>query len=151
MQLGGGLELALSTDILLLSPTAKLGQPEINLGVIPGGGATQRLTHAIGKSRAMEIILTGRNFSADEAEAWGVGRVVREGNVLDEAVKIGKEISAKGRLSVIAGKEAVNASYELNLSEGLRFERRIFHSLFATKDQKEGECVILPRLCSPLT
>ena len=138
MQLGGGLELALSTDIILFSPTAKLGQPEINLGVIPGGGATQRLTHAIGKSRAMEIILTGKTFSADEAEAWGVGRVVREGSVLDEAVRIGKEISGKGRLSVIAGKEAINASYELNLTEGLRFERRIFHGLFATNDQKEG-------------
>lgn len=86
----------------------------------------------------MEIILTGKNFGADEAEAWGVGRVVREGSVLDEAIKIGKEISGKGRLSVIAGKEAVNASYELNLAEGLRFERRIFHGLFATNDQKEG-------------
>lgn len=128
-------------DIILASPTAVFGQPEINLGVIPGGGGTQRLVHAIGKSRTMELVLTGRNFSAAEAETWGVvNRVVGEGEgqVVKEAVEMAKVIAGKGRLAVQAGKEAVNAAYELTLSEGLRFERRLFHSLFATKDQKEG-------------
>ncbi|KAG7449606.1 enoyl-CoA hydratase [Guyanagaster necrorhizus] len=139
--LGGGCELALMCDIILASPTAKFGQPEINLGVIPGGGGSQRLTNAIGKSRAMELILTGRTFTAQEAEKWGmVSRVVGEGEgeVVKEAVAVAKEISSKGKIAVQAAKEVVNAAYELNLAEGLRFERRIFHGLFATKDQKEG-------------
>ncbi|KAK0461029.1 ClpP crotonase [Desarmillaria tabescens] len=139
--LGGGCELALMCDIILASPTAKFGQPEINLGVIPGGGGSQRLTNAIGKSRAMELILTGRTFTAQEAEKWGmVSRVVGEGEgeVVKEAIAVAKEISSKGQVAVQAAKEVVNASYELNLAEGLRFERRIFHGLFATKDQKEG-------------
>ncbi|KAK0212603.1 enoyl-CoA hydratase [Desarmillaria ectypa] len=139
--LGGGCELALMCDIILASPTAKFGQPEINLGVIPGGGGSQRLTNAIGKSRAMELILTGRTFTAQEAEKWGmVSRVVGEGEgeVVKEAIAVAKEISSKGQLAVQAAKEVVNAAYELNLAEGLRFERRIFHGLFATKDQKEG-------------
>ncbi|KAK0195656.1 ClpP crotonase [Armillaria mellea] len=139
--LGGGCELALMCDIILASPTAKFGQPEINLGVIPGGGGSQRLTNAIGKSRAMEYILTGRIFTAQEAEKWGmVSRVVGEGEgeVVKEAIAVAKEISSKGQVAVQAAKEVVNAAYELNLAEGLRFERRIFHGLFATKDQKEG-------------
>ncbi|TDL22632.1 ClpP/crotonase [Rickenella mellea] len=139
--LGGGCELALMCDIILASPTAKFGQPEINLGVIPGGGGSQRLTHAIGKSRAMELVLTGRNFSAQEAERWGVvSRVVGEGEgvVVKEAVEMARLIAGKGRVAVMAGKEAVNAAYELQLAEGLHFERRLFHGLFATKDQKEG-------------
>jgi len=139
--LGGGCELALMCDIILASPTAVFGQPEINLGVIPGGGGTQRLIHAIGKSRTMELVLTGRNFSASEAEAWGmVSRVVPEGEgkVVEEAVKMAGTIASKGRLAVQAGKEAVDAAYEMSLAEGLRFERRLFHGLFATKDQKEG-------------
>jgi len=139
--LGGGCELAMMCDIILASPTAKFGQPEINLGIIPGGGATQRLTHAIGKSRAMEIILTGRNFSAVEAEKWGlVSKVVGEGEgvVVTEALEMAKGIASKGQISVLAAKETVNAAYELSLKEGLRFERRTFHSLFATNDQKEG-------------
>jgi len=139
--LGGGCELAMMCDIILASPTAKFGQPEINLGIIPGGGATQRLTHAIGKSRTMEIILTGRNFSAEEAEKWGlVSRIVGEGEgvVVTEAVEMAKAIASKGQIAVLAAKETVNAAYELSLSEGLRFERRLFHSLFATNDQKEG-------------
>ncbi|KAH8828131.1 ClpP crotonase [Flagelloscypha sp. PMI_526] len=139
--LGGGCELALMCDIILASPSAKFGQPEINLGVIPGGGGSQRLTNIVGKSRAMELILTGRMFSADEAEKWGVvSRVVGdgEGQVVKEAVEMAKVIASKGQLSVQAGKEVVNAAYELSLQEGLRFERRIFHGLFATKDQKEG-------------
>ncbi|KIJ43008.1 hypothetical protein M422DRAFT_170455 [Sphaerobolus stellatus SS14] len=139
--LGGGCELAMACDIILASPTAVFGQPEINLGIIPGAGGTQRLTHAIGKSRAMEIVLTGRNFSAKEAEAWGlVSRVVGEGEgeVVKEALKMASTIASKGRISVQAAKEAVNSAYELPLGEGLRLERRLFHPLFATNDQKEG-------------
>lgn len=138
--LGGGLELALQADILLAAPSAKLGQPEINLGVIPGGGGTQRLARLIGKSRTMEMVLTGRIIDAEEAERWGlVNRVVREeSGVVDAAIRVAKEVASKGRVAVTAGKEAVNAAFELSLSEGLRFERRLFHSLFATKDQKEG-------------
>jgi len=139
--LGGGCELALMCDIILASPTAKFGQPEINLGVIPGGGGSQRLANIIGKSRTMEMVLTGRNVSAQEAEKWGmVSRVVGdgEGQVVKEAVEMAKVIASKGQIAVQAGKEVVNAAYELNLAEGLRFERRIFHGLFATKDQKEG-------------
>ena len=111
-QLGGGCELALSTDIILASPTATFGQPEINLGTIPGGGGTQRLAHAVGKARAMELVLSGRTFSAAEAERWGVvSRVVGEGEgeVVREAVALGKVIASKGRIAVQAAKEAVNA------------------------------------------
>jgi enoyl-CoA hydratase len=111
-QLGGGCELAMMCDIILASPTATFGQPEINLGVIPGGGGTQRLARTIGKSKTMELVLTGRNFSAVEAEKWGlVSRVVEEGEgkVVEEAVKVASTIAGKGRVSVIAGKEAVNA------------------------------------------
>ncbi|OJA10541.1 hypothetical protein AZE42_01719 [Rhizopogon vesiculosus] len=136
--LGGGLELALQADILLAAPSAQLGQPEINLGTIPGGGGTQRLARLIGKSHTMELVLTGRMISADEAERWGIVRVVREGSVVDEAVKVASEIASKGHVAVSAGKEAVNAAFEMSLAEGLRFERRLFHALFATKDQKEG-------------
>jgi len=137
--LGGGCELALMCDIILASPTATFGQPEINLGIIPGGGGTQRLTHAVGKSRAMELMLTGRNFSAVEAEKWGVvSRIVEGKPVAEEAVEMAKVIASKGQIAVQATKETVNAAYELSLHEGLRFERRVFHSLFATKDQKEG-------------
>jgi len=139
--LGGGCELALMCDIILASPTAKFGQPEINLGVIPGGGGSQRLAHLVGKSRAMEMVLTGRVISAQEAEQWGmISRVVGEGEgeVVKEAITIAKGIASKSQITVQAGKEVVNAAYELTLAEGLRFERRIFHGLFATKDQKEG-------------
>jgi len=139
--LGGGCELAMMCDIILASPTAIFGQPEINLGVIPGAGGTQRLAHAIGKSRAMEIVLTGRTFSAQEAEKWGlVSRVVGEGEgeVVKEAVELARKIASKGKVAVQAGKETVNAAYELSLAEGLHFERRLFQGLFATKDQKEG-------------
>jgi len=139
--LGGGCELALMCDIILASPTAKFGQPEITLGTIPGGGGSQRLAHIIGKSRTMEMVLTGRVVSAQEAEKWGmVSRVVGdgEGEVVKEAIEMAKTIGSKGGIAVQAAKEVVNAAYELNLAEGLRFERRIFHGLFATKDQKEG-------------
>ncbi|TFL04768.1 ClpP/crotonase-like domain-containing protein [Pterulicium gracile] len=139
--LGGGCELALMCDIILASPTAKFGQPEINLGVIPGGGGSQRLTHAIGKSRSMELILTGRMINAQEAERWGlVSRVVGEGEgvVVKEATEMAKLIASKGQVSVQAGKEVVNAAYEMTLAQGLNYERRVFHGLFATNDQKEG-------------
>jgi len=111
-QLGGGCELALMCDIILASPTAKFGQPEINLGVIPGGGGSQRLIHAIGKSRTMELVLTGRNISAQEAAQWGmISRIVGEGEgeVVKEAVKMANEIAGKSQLAVQAGKEVVNA------------------------------------------
>jgi 1,4-dihydroxy-2-naphthoyl-CoA synthase len=142
-QLGGGLELALQADILLAAPSAQLGQPEINLGTIPGGGGTQRLARLIGKSHTMELVLTGRMISADEAESWGIARVVRDGSVVDEAVNVASEIASKGRVAVNAGKEAVNAAFEMSLAEGLRFEKRLFHALFATKDQKEGRCLVV--------
>lgn len=139
--LGGGCELALMCDIILASPTAKFGQPEINLGVIPGGGGSQRLAQIVGKSRTMEMVLTGRTISAQEAEQWGmVSRVVGdgEGQVVKEAVEMANIIASKSQIAVQAAKEVVNAAYELNLAEGLRFERRIFYGLFATNDQKEG-------------
>ncbi|KAF8348168.1 enoyl-CoA hydratase [Amanita rubescens] len=138
--LGGGCELALMCDIILASGTAKFGQPEINLGVIPGGGGSQRLAQTIGKSRTMELVLTGRMITAQEADKWGlVSRVVEgEGEVVKEAVSVAKEIASKSQIATQAGKEVVNTAYELSLAEGLRYERRIFHSLFATKDQKEG-------------
>ncbi|KAL8293261.1 hypothetical protein RQP46_000955 [Phenoliferia psychrophenolica] len=137
--LGGGCELAMMCDITLASPTAVFGQPEIALGVIPGAGGTQRLTHAIGKSRAMEIVLTGKNFSAVEAAQWGlISRVVEDGDVVDEAVKVATKIGSLGRVAVQAAKEGVNSAYELSLKDGLNYERRLFHMLFATKDQKIG-------------
>ena len=128
-------------DIILASPTAVFGQPEINIGVIPGGGGTQRLAHAIGKSRTMEVTLTGRNWSAKEAAEWGmVSRVVGEGEgeVVKEAVAMAGVIASKSAIAVQAGKEAVNLAYEQTLREGLTSERRLFHALFATQDQKEG-------------
>lgn len=130
-------------DILLASPTAVFGQPEIDLGVIPGAGGTQRLTRAIGKSRAMEIILTGRRISAEEASAWGlVSRIVQPSDsgsgVVEEAVRVASSIAGKGAVAVKAGKESVKRACEVGQGEGLLFERRMFHGLFATKDQKEG-------------
>ncbi|KAJ1304555.1 hypothetical protein OPQ81_005696 [Rhizoctonia solani] len=136
--LGGGCELAMMCDIILASPTARFGQPEIKLGVIPGAGGTQRLTHAIGKSRAMELVLTGRMITAQEAEKWGLVSRIVEGDVVEEAVSMASTIAGFGRVAVQAGKESVNAAYELSLKDGLHFERRIFQSLFATRDQKEG-------------
>ncbi|KAL5506927.1 hypothetical protein ACEPAH_6383 [Sanghuangporus vaninii] len=138
--LGGGCELAMMCDILLASPTAVFGQPEIDLGVIPGAGGTQRLTRLIGQSRAMELVLTGRKIPASEAEQWGlVTRVVGGNeNVVDEAVKIAANIAGKSQVAVRTAKECVRKAAETSLAEGLVFERRAFHALFATKDQKEG-------------
>ena len=136
--LGGGCELAMMCDIIYAGNKAKFGQPEINLGIIPGAGGTQRLIRAIGKSKAMDMILTGAMISAEQAESDGlVARTFEPENLIDEVLKIAFEISAKSSISVQMAKEAVNAADEMFLNEGLRFERRLFHSLFATKDQKE--------------
>src|SRR5690242_9531628 len=137
--LGGGCELAMQCDIIIAADNAKFGQPEIKLGVIPGIGGTQRLTHAVGKAKAMDLILTGRTMDAAEAERCGlVARVVPAATLLDEALKVAETIAAMSLPSVLAAKEAVNRAFETSLAEGIRFERRIFHSLFATHDQKEG-------------
>ncbi|HET7190890.1 MAG TPA: enoyl-CoA hydratase [Pseudolabrys sp.] len=137
--LGGGCELAMQCDIVIAADTAKFGQPEIKLGVIPGIGGTQRLTRAIGKAKAMDLILTGRMMDAVEAEKSGlVARVVPAANLMAEATKVAEVIGNMSLPSVLAGKEAINAAFETSLAEGARFERRIFQSLFATKDQKEG-------------
>lgn len=137
--LGGGCELAMMCDFILCADTAKFGQPEINLGVMPGAGGSQRLTRFVGKSKSMEMNLTGRFMDAEEAERSGlVSRIVPADDLVDEAVATAQKIAGKGRLSVLATKEAVNRAYETTLSEGVRFERRLFHALFATEDQKEG-------------
>ena len=137
--LGGGCELAMQCDIVIAADNAKFGQPEIKLGVIPGIGGTQRLTRAVGKAKAMELILTGRMMDAAEAERSGlVARVVPAASLMDEAMKVADTIATMSLPSVLAGKEAVNSAFETSLAEGSRFERRIFNSLFATEDQKEG-------------
>ncbi len=137
--LGGGCELAMHCDIIIAADSAKFGQPEIKLGVIPGIGGTQRLTRAVGKAKAMDMILTGRNMDAAEAERAGlVARVVPAANLMDEAMKVADTIANMSLPSVLAGKEAINRAFESPLAEGVIFERRIFHALFATDDQKEG-------------
>tara|TARA_R100001086_G_scaffold248934_1_gene187078 strand:+ start:814 stop:1605 length:792 start_codon:yes stop_codon:yes gene_type:complete len=137
--LGGGCELAMMCDFIICSDTAKFGQPEINLGVIAGIGGTQRLTRLVGKSKAMDMNLTGRFMDAEEAERSGlVSRVVPAKKLMEEAMAVAQKIAEKSQISVMAAKEAVNRSYETTLREGLLFERRVFHSLFATEDQKEG-------------
>jgi enoyl-CoA hydratase len=137
--LGGGCELAMQCDIVIAADTAKFGQPEIKLGVIPGIGGTQRLARAVGKAKAMDLILTGRMMDAAEAEKSGlVARLVPPEKLMDEAMKVAEAIANMSLPSVLAGKEAINRAFEGGLSEGMAFERRIFHSLFATEDQKEG-------------
>lgn len=137
--LGGGCELAMMCDFILAADTAKFGQPEINLGVMAGAGGTQRLTRFVGKSKAMEMNLTGRFMDAAEAERSGlVSRVVPAEELVEEAVATAAKIAAKSAVAVLAAKEAVNRAYETTLAEGVRFERRLFHALFATEDQKEG-------------
>ncbi len=137
--LGGGCELAMMCDIIIAADNAKFGQPEIKLGVIPGIGGTQRLTRAIGKSKSMEMNLTGRMMDAQEAERSNlVARVVPLASLMDEAMKVAETIASMSLPSVLIAKEAVNRAFETTLSEGIRFERRVFHSLFATADQKEG-------------
>jgi len=137
--LGGGCELAMMCDMILAADTAKFGQPEIKLGVIPGAGGSQRLTRAVGKSKAMDMILTGRMMDAAEAERVGlVSRVVPAADLVAEAIRTGEAIAAMSAPSVAMAKEAVNIAFESTLREGVRFERRLFQSLFATADQKEG-------------
>ena len=137
--LGGGCELAMMCDMIIAADNAKFGQPEIKLGVIPGIGGTQRLTRAVGKSKAMDLCLTGRMMDAAEAERSNlVARVVPLASLMDEAMKTAETIASMSLPSVLLAKEAVNRAYETTLAEGIRFERRLFHSLFATQDQKEG-------------
>ena len=137
--LGGGCELAMLCDFIIASETARFGQPEINLGVAPGIGGSQRLTRAVGKAKAMEMCLSGRFIDAVEAERCGlVARVVPADELLDEALKVATLIAGKSVPISMMVKESVNRAFEVNLSEGVRFERRVFHAAFATQDQKEG-------------
>ncbi|CAA7612443.1 putative enoyl-CoA hydratase [Candidatus Terasakiella magnetica] len=137
--LGGGCEVAMMCDFILAADNAKFGQPEITIGTIPGAGGTQRLTRAVGKSKAMEMCLTGRLMDAAEAERSGlVSRIVPVAELVDEAVKVADKIAGLSRPVVMLCKEAVNVAFETPLSQGIRFERRLFHSTFSTQDQKEG-------------
>lgn len=144
--LGGGCELAMACDFIIASDTAKFGQPEINLGVIAGMGGSQRLTRFVGKSKAMDMNLTGRFMDAEEAERSGlVSRMVPAKKLMDEAMGAAAKIAEKSLISSMAAKEAVNRSYETTLAEGLKFERRLFHSMFASEDQKEGMAAFLEK------
>ena len=137
--LGGGCELAMMCDFIIAADTAKFGQPEINLVVIPGAGGTQRLTRFVGKSKAMEMCLTGRMMDAEEAERTGlVSRIVPADDLLSEAISVAEKIAEKSRPSVLIAKDCVNVAYETTLREGVHFERKVFHSLFAFDDQTEG-------------
>ena len=137
--LGGGCEVAMMADFIIAADTAQFGQPEIRLGVTPGMGGSQRLTRAIGKAKAMEMCLTGRNMGAEEAERSGlVARVVPAADLLDEALKTAEAIAGMAPLAAIATKEMINAAFETGLAQGIVFERRLFHGLFGTEDQKEG-------------
>lgn len=137
--LGGGCELALACDMIVASENARFGQPEINIGVMPGAGGTQRLTRAVGKALAMEMVLNGRFLTADEALRYGlINRVVPVEVYLEEAIKLAQEIAARAPVAVRLAKEAVNKAFETSLADGLEFERRLFYFLFATEDQKEG-------------
>jgi enoyl-CoA hydratase len=137
--LGGGCELAMMCDFIIAADSARFGQPEINLGVIPGMGGSQRLTRAVGKAKAMEMILTGRTIDAAEAERIGlVARVVPHDRLREDALETAKAISSKSAPIVMLAKEAVNAAFQMPLDSGILFERRIFHSVFASSDQKEG-------------
>jgi enoyl-CoA hydratase len=144
--LGGGLELAMCCDIIIASEGTKLGQPEINIGIIPGGGGTQRLARAVGKYRAMEMVLTGAMIPAEEARALGlVNRVVPPGKYLEEATKLAMEIAGKAPIAVRSAKAAIAASQEMGLSSGLKLERTLFYDLFATHDKKEGMSAFLEK------
>jgi enoyl-CoA hydratase len=144
--LGGGCELAMQCDFIIAADNASFGQPEIKLGIIPGIGGTQRLSRAIGKAKAMDLILTGRTIDAQEAERAGlVARVVPLALLVEEAIQIAEGIASLSLPSVMAAKEAVNRSFETSLAEGIRFERRVFHSLYATADQKEGMAAFIEK------
>lgn len=137
--LGGGCELAMMCDFIIAADNAKFGQPEINLGVIPGMGGSQRLTRAVGKAKAMDMCLTGRMMTADEAERAGlVSRVVPQAQLLDDVLSTAELIASKSLVASMLAKEAVNAAFETTLAQGINFERRLFHSVFASHDQKEG-------------
>jgi enoyl-CoA hydratase len=144
--LGGGCELAMMCDFIIASETAKFGQPEITLGIIPGMGGTQRLTRAVGKAKAMDLVLTGRMMDAAEAERCGlVARVVAQEKLLDEALAAAEKIAGFSLPAVMMAKEAVSRAHETVLSEGMRAERRLFHALFATEDQKEGMAAFMEK------
>ena len=144
--LGGGCELAMMCDLIIAADNAKFGQPEIKLGVIPGIGGTQRLTRAVGKAKAMDLCLTGRMMDAAEAERAGlVARVVPLAELMDTALAAADTIAQMSRTAVMLAKESINRAFELPLAEGIRFERRVFHSLFATADQKEGMAAFIAK------
>jgi enoyl-CoA hydratase len=144
--LGGGCEIAMMCDIVIAADTARFGQPEITLGTIPGAGGTQRLTRFVGKAKAMDLCLTGRLMDAAEAERAGlVSRIVPSAELLSEAVKIGERIAGMSQPIAMMVKEAVNRAYETSLAEGVRFERRLFHSTFATEDRKEGMAAFIEK------
>ena len=144
--LGGGCELAMACDTIIAADTAQFGQPEIKLGVIPGAGGTQRFTRAVGKAKAMDMVLTGRMMGAEEAERAGlVTRIVPADTLQDEALKMAQTIAGYGKLAVMSAKEAVNQAFESPLSSGLLCERRAFHSLFSTDDQKEGMAAFIEK------
>jgi enoyl-CoA hydratase len=144
--LGGGCEIAMMCDIIIAAETAKFGQPEITLGVMPGSGGTQRLPRLVGKSKAMDMCLTGRMMDAQEAERVGLAaRVVPAERLLDEAMEVAENIASLSRPAVMMVKESINRAYETTLAEGVRFERRLFHSTFAMEDQKEGMAAFLEK------
>jgi len=137
--LGGGCELAMACDIVIAGTSAKFGQPEISLGIMPGLGGSQRLVRAVGKAKAMELCLSGRTMDAEEAERCGlVARVVPDAELVEEALKLASRIAGFSRPAVLMTKEAVNRAFEMSLAEGIRFERRMFQAIFATADRKEG-------------
>ncbi len=144
--LGGGCELAMSCDLIIAADTAKFGQPEIKLGIMPGAGGTQRLIRAVGKSKAMELCLTGRMMDAAEAERAGlIARIVPAADLLTDALKTADTIAAQSLTAAMMTKDCVNRAYEMTLAEGIRYERRTFHAMFATEDQKEGMAAFIEK------
>jgi enoyl-CoA hydratase len=144
--LGGGCELAMMCDFIIAADTAKFGQPEVTLGVLPSWGGSQRLTRAVGKAKAMDLNLTGRMMDAAEAERCGlVARITAPEELMEEAMEAAKKVASHARLAVLANKEAVNAAFESSLTEGLKLERRLFYALFSTHDQKEGMAAFIEK------
>ena len=144
--LGGGCELAMMCDFIVASDSAKFGQPEINLGISPGAGGTQRLTRFIGKSKSMDMCLTGRMMDSEEADSIGlVSRVFSTDGFIDKVIEVGEEVAEKSLIATMMTKEMVNRAYETTLSEGVRFERRLFHSMFATNDKSEGMAAFIEK------